>query len=273
MVGKWGRWAGSGKAHASQTPRRRCLSALVCCLSCRYRNSTVNDLSYWGLDYPPLSGYQVHSRGRLAWHPGCRCSGRHPAAPLPWPINTAPACPALLPAQSWLAGKYVQMFEPAALELESSRGYESGSSKMLLRHTVLASDALAFLPAALASAAVFGGKQGSTGYLAVLVGMLFSPAAILIDHGHFQYNCIGLGLAAGGAAAAAAGRDVLGALLFSLSLNHKQMGLYYAPAFFAYLLGKCLQRRTAAGKVRASRQRPALQFFSFCGGYIAFKLD
>ena len=75
------------------------------------------------------------------------------------------------------------------------------------------------------------------------------------------------------AAAAAAGRDVLGALLFSLSLNHKQMGLYYAPAFFAYLLGKCLQRRTAAGKVRASRQRPALQFFSFCGGYIAFKLD
>jgi len=25
----------------------------------RYRNSTANDLSYWGLDYPPLSGYQV----------------------------------------------------------------------------------------------------------------------------------------------------------------------------------------------------------------------
>ena len=25
----------------------------------RYRNSSNNDLSYWGLDYPPLSGYQV----------------------------------------------------------------------------------------------------------------------------------------------------------------------------------------------------------------------
>ena len=109
--------------------------------------------------------------------------------------------------------------------------------------------------------------------LFTLLIVLINPTLVLIDHGHFQYNCIGLGLAAGGAAAAAAGRDVLGALLFSLSLNHKQMGLYYAPAFFAYLLGKCLQRRTAAGKVRASRQRPALQFFSFCGGYIAFKLD
>lgn len=27
--------------------------------ACRYRNSTSNDLSYWGLDYPPLSGYQA----------------------------------------------------------------------------------------------------------------------------------------------------------------------------------------------------------------------
>ena len=27
--------------------------------SCRYRNTTDNDLQYWGLDYPPLSAYQV----------------------------------------------------------------------------------------------------------------------------------------------------------------------------------------------------------------------
>ena len=26
---------------------------------CRYTNTTDNDLSYWGLDYPPLSAYQV----------------------------------------------------------------------------------------------------------------------------------------------------------------------------------------------------------------------
>eukprot|EP01121_Diplochlamys_sp_Union-15-3_P018501 TRINITY_DN6734_c0_g1_i1.p1 TRINITY_DN6734_c0_g1~~TRINITY_DN6734_c0_g1_i1.p1 ORF type:complete len:137 (+),score=7.68 TRINITY_DN6734_c0_g1_i1:246-656(+) len=33
-------------------------------------------------------------------------------------------------------------------------------------------------------------------------------------------------------------RDLLGSILFCLSLNYKQMNLYYAPAFFWFLLGK-----------------------------------
>lgn len=145
----------------------------------------------------------------------------------------------------------MQLFEPDAVALGSSRGYESPSSKRLLRQTVLASDAAVFLPAALAAAAAFGGSAAAGGQrLSVLAALLFSPAALLIDHGHFQYNCIGLGLAAGGAAAAATGRHAASALLFSLSLNHKQMGLYYAPAFFAFLLGRCLQAPSLAGKVR-----------------------
>lgn len=28
-----------------------------------YRNSTTNDLSYWGLDYPPLTAYQSYVHG------------------------------------------------------------------------------------------------------------------------------------------------------------------------------------------------------------------
>lgn len=28
-----------------------------------YRNSTANDLSYWGLDYPPLTAYQSYVHG------------------------------------------------------------------------------------------------------------------------------------------------------------------------------------------------------------------
>lgn len=139
------------------------------------------------------------------------------------------------------------------MELVKSRGYESPSSKSLMRQTVLASDAAVFLPAAAAAAAAFGsGSSSARQRLPALAALLFNPAAILIDHGHFQYNCIGLGLALAGAAAAAAGREVLASLLFSLSLNHKQMVLYYAPAFFAFLLGRCLQRGTAVGKVGAT---------------------
>lgn len=49
-----------------------------------YRNSTVNDLGYWGLDYPPLTAYQ-----------------------------------------SFFHGILLRFFDPASVELVSSRGYES----------------------------------------------------------------------------------------------------------------------------------------------------
>ena len=42
--------------------------------------------------------------------------------------------------QSWLCGKVVNLFEPEAVELHISRGYESASSKLLMRWTVVAFD-------------------------------------------------------------------------------------------------------------------------------------
>lgn len=54
---------------------------------------------------------------------------------------------------------------------------------------------------------------------------------------------------AGAAGAIAGGHDCWGSLLFCLSLNHKQMSMYYAPAFFAHLLGKCLRKPTTTQKV------------------------
>lgn len=136
----------------------------------------------------------------------------------------------------------------------ASRGHESPSSKQLMRSTVLAADMLIALPGAWAAATALHPRRRASStenksWLRLLVALLFSPAALLVDHGHFQYNCIGLGLAAGAAAAGVAGHEILCAVLFCLSLNHKQMGLYYAPAFFAFLLGKCLQRPDVASKV------------------------
>lgn len=54
---------------------------------------------------------------------------------------------------------------------------------------------------------------------------------------------------AAAAAAVAGGRPLVGAVCFSLALNHKQMTMYYAPAFFAHLLGWALQHPTTPGKV------------------------
>ena len=55
---------------------------------------------------------------------------------------------------------------------------------------------------------------------------------------------------AGAAAAVASGRHLLGSCLFCLALNHKQMALYYAPAFFAHLLGCALRLPTPRARVR-----------------------
>ena len=48
------------------------------------------------------------------------------------------------------------------------------------------------------------------------------------------------------------GQFVLGAALFVAALNHKQMLLYYSPAFFAYMLGTCLQQQFVSRKVSLS---------------------
>ncbi len=49
------------------------------------------------------------------------------------------------------------------------------------------------------------------------------------------------------------GRHLLGSCLFCLALNHKQMALYYAPAFFAHLLGCALRLPTLRAKARRGR--------------------
>lgn len=70
------------------------------------------------------------------------------------------------------------------------------------------------------------------------------PGIILIDHGHFQYNTMSLGLALWSfhfmtVSSKSFFPKVIGAFLFCMALNFKQMTLYYAPAVFSFLLGKC----------------------------------
>ncbi|KAK4756931.1 hypothetical protein SAY87_007058 [Trapa incisa] len=170
-----------------------------------YTNGTSNDLSYWGLDYPPLTAYQ-----------------------------------------SYFHGLILRFFDPDSVALFTSRGYETYFGKLLMRWTVLGSDALLFFPAVLYFLYVYHYGCNSRSSCEVawhMVMLLINPCLILIDHGHFQYNCISLGFTVGAVAAILSNRDLLGSSLFCLALNHKQMSAYYAPAFFGHLLGKCIRRR------------------------------
>ncbi|XP_050401909.1 dolichyl pyrophosphate Man9GlcNAc2 alpha-1,3-glucosyltransferase isoform X1 [Patella vulgata] len=162
-----------------------------------YRNTTNNDLQYWGLDYPPLTAY--HSK---------------------------------------ICGYVAQYINPDWVRLYKSRGYESYYHKLFMRYTVLVADFLIFLPAAV----LFYLAQDQLDDKSMLFGLmviLLYPGLILIDYGHFQYNGISLGLAVLAVACLGSELQMIGAALFTLALNYKQMELYHAMPFFTYLLGKC----------------------------------
>lgn len=163
-----------------------------------YVNGTDNDLQYWGLDYPPLSAYA-----------------------------------------SWVFGKLAQVVgEGELVALHSSRGYESDSSKTFMRLTVLVSDTLlCMIPtAALLRAIHPRAPAWRHGVLTLLAWI--APAPLLIDHGHFQYNSVALGLLVLAVYFMWRGREWSASAAFVASMCFKHMNLYYAPAFFAYLLGR-----------------------------------
>ena len=184
-----------------------------------YRNTTTNDLQYWGLDYPPLSAYLARALGALA---------RHPI------VSLAPM-----------------------VELFTSRGYESVGSKLFMRLTVLALDVALFFPAVwrfVALSRAHGVVEAGSARpnrdvqwarrVEACMLVLLQPGFLLIDHGHFQYNCVALALALWATVALIAPRrrEVAASILFSLALCFKHMALYMAPAFFFYLLACCAYR-------------------------------
>jgi alpha-1,3-glucosyltransferase len=86
-------------------------------------------------------------------------------------------------------------------------------------------------------------------YLMSLLLILLNPTLVLIDHGHFQYNSISLGLMQMATVfllkESNSKREifdlVLASIFYCLALNYKQMELYHALPIFFYLLGICFK--------------------------------
>ena len=159
------------------------------------------DLEYWGLDYPPLTAYI-----------------------------------------SWICGALsARLVGPASVALYSSRGYEDPIHKAYMRATVLVLDVLIYFSIVWA-ATKREKKAHDDKSMWTLVLALAQPSLILMDHGHFQYNSVSLGFALWGFHFMTMERFancILSSVFVCLALNFKQMTLYYAPAVFAYLLGRC----------------------------------
>lgn len=92
-----------------------------------------------------------------------------------------------------------------------------------------------------------------TDYLVSLLLVLLNPTLVLIDHGHFQYNSISLGLMQLSLYYTLLYQSnkesikfniiklVFCSFFFCLALNYKQMELYHALPIFFYLLAICLK--------------------------------
>ena len=146
--------------------------------------------------------------------------------------------PPLMAYIEGLLGVASRRFDPASVALGSSRGYETRAHRAWMRATVLALDAACFLSAVVFLARALHKTEAKRGALVALCAL--SPALVLVDHGHFQYNCVPLGLSLWAAGLVDARRPLLAAAAFALALNAKQTALYYAPAIFLELLGRCV---------------------------------
>ncbi|KAL0640357.1 Glucosyltransferase-like protein [Maublancomyces gigas] len=160
-----------------------------------------HDLEWWGLDYPPLTAYH-----------------------------------------SWVLGIIGDSINPAWFALHDSRGSDDPALKTFMRASAIASELVTYIPAAVIFVRLYGRESAMSKYdkAVALAAILLQPALMLIDHGHFQYNAVMLGLTVLALDCFLTDHIYWGSFFFVLSLGFKQMALYYAPAVFAYLLGLCV---------------------------------
>ncbi|KAK2781215.1 Glucosyltransferase-like protein [Emmonsiellopsis sp. PD_33] len=168
------------------------------------------DLQWWGLDYPPLTAYH-----------------------------------------SWLLGKFGSLIDPSWFALDTSRGIEGPLLKVYMRATVVVSEYLVYIPAVVIFLRRYSRLQGTHIWASsiALVAILMQPSTILVDHGHFQYNTVMLGLVVAALESIFAGRMLWASLFFVSALGFKQMALYYAPTIFAFMLGSCFSPRVRIGRL------------------------
>jgi len=149
--------------------------------------------------------------------------------------------PPLTAYHSWVLGKSGSLIHPEWFALDASRGIETSDLKMFMRASVILSEYLIYVPAAVILCLRYTELHGNTKWESniALTALLMQPATMLIDHGHFQYNTVMLGFVLAMTVAFVNDRYAVGCVYFVAALCFKQMALYYAPAVFAYLLGVC----------------------------------
>ncbi|KAF9435982.1 Glucosyltransferase-like protein [Entomortierella beljakovae] len=150
--------------------------------------------------------------------------------------------PPLTAYVSWICGIVGDKINPEWFAWETSRGFESTDAKIYMRATVLIFEVVIYISSVIVFTRLWFANKSWTRKHTALILILMQPGLILIDSGHFQYNSVMLGLVVWAVDCFLADQDVLGSVFFCMALAFKQMALYFAPAVFAYLLGKSFRQ-------------------------------
>lgn len=157
--------------------------------------------------------------------------GRHESnSLLYWGLDYPP----LTAYHSKAIGLVADRLLPASFRLLVSRGAQDVPTRQFMRLSVVLSDLLSYIPAVILFVSASDSSSSSA-----LAFALLQPALLIIDHGHFQYNGVCLGLVALAAllmTSQSFSRQLMGSALFVLALNFKHMALYFALPVFVLLL-------------------------------------
>ena len=142
------------------------------------------------------------------------------------------------------------LFDRSWFTLYISRGHEEQLLKVYMRASVISSEYLVYIPAAIMFNRKLAQQQGVSKWESsvALAAILMQPATILIDHAHFQYNTVMLGFVVASMSSLLSDRYMWASVFFVSALCFKQMALYYAPSIFAYLIGVCLLPKLRLGR-------------------------
>ncbi|KAL9644539.1 hypothetical protein ABK040_009403 [Willaertia magna] len=147
--------------------------------------------------------------------------------------------PPLTAFHHYLMGKINEIFNICedCFTFEKSRGNQQLETILFMRYSVLIADLLIFIPSILLLLNLINNfiKLTFLDYLFVLT----CPSFILIDHGHFQFNNICLGLSTLSIYFLFKFKNIyliLSCICFVFSICYKQMALYYSLTFFFFIL-------------------------------------
>ena len=160
----------------------------------------------------------------------------------------------------WALAELAAAVDPGILALQSEP-LKTLTAETFLRLSVIGGDAVLFVAAAQISRQIAQPQHAWVPFALVVT----NSALLIVDHVHFQYNGLLLGVLLLSLAAHLRGQTLLGGIIFAILLNLKHLYLVLAPVQFVYILRSWVWGRGWPGRLVAMGGAVAAVFAASIG--------